>query len=145
MLTLLANPRVEACLFLCPTRRRGDVLMKRILMVLTVAALMVATVAPNVSAAPTNTNFGGNENSTLHRNDNSGKGNFGQCQALFGGQLEASNINPSPQNSGAADCRVADNLGAISIADCQPGEEPTAESQLTFGAEPKANSDSSCT
>ncbi len=122
--------------------------MRRIILVLSVAALMVAMLAPSVIAKPTkpvNENFGGNENSALNRNDNSGKGNFGQCQRLSGGELEASEFNPSSQNTGEADCRQAGGSSAQSVAQCEEPLVPGAESQLTFGENRGASAHGRCT
>lgn len=127
--------------------------MRRILLMLSVATLIVVQMVAPVYGAPKKEepeNFGGNENSTLHRNDNSGKGNFGQCHRASGnveGQ-QSSQLNPSSQSPGEADCRKAGDLEASStIPSCQEvgeGLEPEAESQLTFGTDPRASAKADC-
>ena len=109
--------------------------MKRIILLLVVAALTLAMIVPAYAAPTTQPpeNFGGNETSTENRNNNSGTGNFGQCHrtGVVDGQ-ESSEFNPSSQNTGAADCRQAGELGFSGTADCVPGQTAGAEGQLTF-------------
>jgi len=109
------------------------VLLRRKLAVLVASAMLLATVAPSVNAAPKKPppeNFGGSVNSLQHRNDASGKGNFGQCHRtgvldpffeFTGTQDEWSRVfNPSPQNVGEADCRQAGTWVAGNAITC-PG------------------------
>jgi hypothetical protein len=120
--------------------------MKRIILVVTVALVMAAMMLAMVMPA-----FAANNGASLeHRSNESGKGNFGQCHKL--GDVDAqesSELNPSSQNQGAADCRGAsgrdDQLEAAAVANCPEGEEPGAESQLTFGDSPSSSARASCT
>ena len=121
--------------------------MRRILLALAAALLFTGVMASTAGAAPStppNDNFGGSVNSTDHRSDDSGKGNFGQCHHLGGVQgAQSADFNPSASNSGAADCRFAGDLAASAGANCDPGSEAAAEVQLTF--HPKgASASASC-
>ncbi len=123
--------------------------MRRIVILVVAALVMLTVVAPGVLAAPQkppNENFGGSENSTEHRSNASGKGNFGQCHRLQAGSLpeESSELNPSAQNTGEADCRRTSGLSAVSIANCTPPTEPLAESQLTFRPVQRADASGAC-
>lgn len=95
------------------------------------SAMMLAMVAPVANAAPKkppNENFGGSKNSTQHRANASGKGNFGQCHRM--GTVDGSDsrtLNPSAVNSGDADCRQAGPQFAAAI-----GGNDGAVAQLRF-------------
>jgi hypothetical protein len=123
--------------------------MRRTIMLVVVALVMAAAIAPGVNAAPKKPppeNFGGSENSTEHRSNESGKGNFGQChrQGFVEGNA-SSTFSPSEQNTGEADCRVAGDQAAAAIAECSPPLEPGTESQLTFHPSPGESANTICT
>jgi hypothetical protein len=122
-------------------------MMRRISILLVAALVMVTVVAPGVNASPTN--FGGSVESTEHRNNASGKGNFGQCHQVHTAVegSESSELNPSSQNFGEADCRAAGDLSASGVADCDPADTAAAESRLTFlpVQDREAFASSSCT
>ena len=112
------------------------------------SAMLLATVASSVNAAPTKPtpeNFGGSENSLQHRNDASGKGNFGQChrtgllrtlsEGPFGaGEGEDSQtFNPTSQNVGEANCRQAGTYFAGTASHCPRNPEGTyAHTQVNY-------------
>ena len=140
-----------------PWGRRIEVLLRRKLAVLMASAMLLATVAPSVNAAPENEkptpeNFGGSVNSLQHRNNASGKGNFGQCHRTgfleegalsTGGQGELSRtFNPSPQNVGEADCRQAGTWVAGNAAYCvAPGQEAFAVTEVSYSTWPLVQTD----
>jgi hypothetical protein len=137
------------------------VLLRRKLAVLLASAMLLATVAPSVNAAPKKPppeNFGGSVNSLQHRNNASGKGNFGQCHRtgllrflgedasdLIADEIEGKEsrvFNPSPQNVGEADCRQAGTWFGAGAAYCiGPGQEAFAETQFDFSTWPNINTD----
>ncbi len=60
-------------------------LIRLVLAAAAAALLLTGVMASSAGAAPTrppNENFGGNVNSTVHRSNNSGAGNFGQCHRV---------------------------------------------------------------
>lgn len=105
--------------------------LRKKLTVLLLAVMMVvlAMMAPAVNAAPSkspNPNFGGNDTSTEHRNNASGKGNFGQCHrtGVVEGQ-DSREYTPSAVNRGEADCRQAGMNYALVRGACEdPAEAP---------------------
>ena len=122
---------------------------------LVASAMLLATVAPSVNAAPEKPppeNFGGSVNSLQHRNNASGKGNFGQCHRTglleelthsTAGQGELSRtFNPSPQNVGEADCRQSGTWVAGDAAYCVgPAQEAIAVTEVTYSTWPLVQAD----
>jgi hypothetical protein len=129
-------------------RKRVAVLVAAAVMVLSMLAASAPVFAAPPDCFPGQGSLGSNCGvAAEHRANPSGKGNFGQCHtplatsALQGfvdlrGQ-QSSVYNPSPHNTGEADCRSIsgrDDLsaGGIALANCDLGEEPFAEVLIIY-------------
>jgi hypothetical protein len=123
-----------------PLTRPGEgrgAMRKKLLVLLAMGALLLATAVPAFAARPDclGTNCGA---SPEHRADASGEGNFGQCHkagAISPGQ--SSEFNPSPQNTGEADCRTVegreDSALFTTVVQCpSPGDAAFAEQSGTL-------------
>jgi hypothetical protein len=126
---------------------------RRLTALFAMGVLLVATAAPAFAEKPSNCRPSGHTNcgaSLEHRANPSGKGNFGQCHqtGTVDGQ-QSKHFNPSSQNVGEADCRVATGRGGSVVAAfpaqaCEPPSEPVAEGQINFQPELSAEARSGC-
>ena len=124
---------------------------KRILALLIAVMMVVMSAAPAMATPPQTCEKlvvvgeaqGSNCGASLeHRANPSGEGNFGQChKAVFQSFIslrgqQASEFNPSPQNTGEADCRTVqgrEGSGFVAgVVQCgSPGVSATAEGRTT--------------